>query len=377
MPRPDSRLLLLVGAVAVAACSHSEPFVPGGNGSTGSHDSTPPVQLTFNIGLDLQPAWTPDDKAILYSFEQPTRADDDHCIGRLPSAGGTRTLEKCALSDPTGTRVDALLSPTLSAGGRLAWVQFAGVPRQLAPTSGAIRVGVQASTDSGIAVRTLPYVAPSGNPHTIATDLQWLGETTLAYIGSEVVYVLACSGCNYDTLLVGSEVTRLDFATSPATVTVLPGTAGATSLWVSRDGATFYYTLQGDSKVYQQPSTGGTSTITHDFGAGRIVRDVSVSGTTLLAVVDGRAVIDSIPVAGPTQRDSGGLLAIVDLQTGTATVLPDYQFFYRHARLAANGLSAVAEAYPLTINVIRDGQGSIIAVDTSVATIPDLRLVTP
>lgn len=374
MRRPDLRLLCLLAALG---CAHGEPFVPRDNGTSGPQNAQPPIQLTFNPGMDLTPSWTADGASILYTYEQFGRSDADRCIGRLPGDGGTRTMEKCGLGDPGAALVNSLESPAEGPDGRLAWVQFEGPAGGINPASGGLRAGTLAASDSGTLVRSLPYTAPSGNLHATATDLQWLDPSTLVYIGSDVAYVLACSGCKYDTLLVGSEITRLDLGTSPATVTVIPGTFGATSLWVASDGGAYYYTLQNDSNVYRQAVAGGAVTVAHDFGAGHIPRDISVAGTTLLAVVDGHVFVQTIPVSGDTQRDEGGLLTRVDLTTGIETRLPDFHFFYRRARLSPAGTAIVAQAYPLTIDTIRDNTGVVTSIDTSIALNPDLRLVQP
>lgn len=374
MRSPDPRLLCLIAAFG---CAHSDPFVPRDNGNSGPQNAQPPIQLTFSVGLDLTPSWNADGTAILYGYQQFGRPDDDRCIGRLPAGGGTRTLEKCGLGDPSGTQVNSLESPALGPDGRLAWVEFEGPAGQINPASGGIRVGTAAANDAGTSVRALPYTAPSGHLHATATDLQWLDTSTLAYIGSDVAYVLACSGCKFDTLLVGSEITRLDLGTSPATISIVPGSFGATSLWVASDGSAYYYTLQNDSRVYRQAVAGGGVTIAHDFGAGHIPRDISVAGNTLLAVVDGHVFIQTIPVSGDTQRDGGGLLTTVDLTSGVETRLPDFHLFYRRARLSPAGTAIVAQAYPLTIDTTRSNTGTVISIDTTVAIDPDLRLVQP
>lgn len=374
MRRPDLRLLILLAALG---CAHSEPFVPRDNGTGGPQNAQPPVQLTFNPGMDLTPSWSADGASILYTYELFGRSDDDRCIGRMPGLGGTRTLEKCGLGDPSRTQVNSLESPALAPDGRLAWVEFAGPAGRINPASGGIRVGAPTPSDTGTLVRSLPYTAPSGNLHATATDLQWLDPSTLVYIGSDVAYVLACSGCKFDTLLVGSEITRLDLGTSPATVSVVPGTFGATSLWVAPDGSAYYYTLQNDSNVYRQAVVGGAVTVAHDFGAGHIARDISIAGTDLLAVVDGHVFVAAIAVTGNAQWDSGGLLTKVDLTSGVESRLPDFHYFWRHARIAPDGSSIAAQAYPLTIDTTRANTGQVIAIDTTIAIATDLRLVQP
>jgi len=51
-------------------------------------------------------------------------------------------------------------------------------------------------------------------------------------------------------VLQGLEIVRLVLNPRPATVVVVPGTTGATSLSAAPDGSGFYFTLAGDPQVH-------------------------------------------------------------------------------------------------------------------------------
>ncbi len=57
-----------------------------------------PIQLTYNPGPDLTPAFLPGDTLVLYSYEQSGALNPNVCIGSLPVAGGTRVSDSCPRS---------------------------------------------------------------------------------------------------------------------------------------------------------------------------------------------------------------------------------------------------------------------------------------
>jgi len=374
MSRPDPRLLCLLAAIG---CGHSDPFPPADNGSTGPFDPTPPVQLTLNVGQDRDPVWLPDGSGVLYSLQHLDRRDPDQCLAVIPSGGGTRTREKCYADDAARDSVNVIRDQALSAGGRLAWVAEGTPLGRTDPAFAGIRIGSLSPADRGIEVRSLPYPAPNGTVHTTATHLGWLGEDTLVYVGLDVAYARACNGCKLDTLLAGKDIALLDLSTQPATVSILPGTTEATSVWPAPDGSAIYFTRRGDSQVYRLSPLSGTPTVVHDFGIGRIARDPQVVGNRLVAIVDG--IVDSQVVAlfGAAQVDQGGRLALVDLGSGAETLLPVPGLLFRRPALSPSGQRIVAEGYPLTLTPILDSLGQVIAVDSTVGSVADLRLLEP
>jgi len=313
-PLRNACVLLLV------ACAHSAPGPNDGTDTDGPHTTTPPIQLTYNLGRDLAPAWRADGSGLLYAFQLPGPDDFDGCLAELPPGGGTRRVEKCPLEDLAGDSVNLLGTPAISSAGRLAWVQTRSATGRISPASAEIRVGNLTVIDTGTVVRTLPYLAQSGAVHATVTHLHWLGESALIYVGDDVQYLGPCQNCKPDSLVIGREIARLDLAAGNL-VTVIPGTAEATSVWPSVDGLTIYYTIAGDSRVFRQVLATGAVTTVHDFAPAGIARDATLSDSVLAAVVGGRVSYGVDPLIGPVQVDSGGILYHVNLATGVATPL--------------------------------------------------------
>lgn len=368
---------MFLGLLAAIGCGHSDPFRPADNGATGPFDPTPPLQLTLNAGQDRDPLWLPGGSGVLYAYQRLDRTDRDQCLGVIPAGGGTRTREKCYADDATRDTTDVLRDPAVSAGGRLAWVAEGTSRGAAVPGTAGIRAGRLDPADRGVEVRSLPYPAPNGTVHSTATHLGWLGEDALVYVGSDVVYTRACLGCKLDTLLSGKDVARLDLSSTPATVSILPGTGEATAVWPEPDGSAIYFTRRGDSRVYRQSPVGGAVTVLHDFGAGRIARDPQVAGNRLVAIVDGIVDTQVVPLFGTAQVDQGGRVAIVELGSGTETLLPVPDLLFRRPALSPSGEQLVAEGYPLALTPVLDSLGRVIAVDSAVSSLADLRLLEP
>ena len=339
------------------ACSHTEPFPTDPPGPGGPFDPIPPIRLTFNPGQDLAPSWRITRPGLLYSF-QTSQPDSDICIGLLPAGGGARTGEKCFLGDPAGTSRNVLAEPTEGPTGRLAWVETHHPVALFTPLRTVLRAGSFARADSGMVVREMPYFAPSGITHSIMTHLAWLGPDTLAVIAADVSYQQppGCPNCPLDTVLVNPEIALFDLGQSPAAETDIPGTLGATSLWLSADGTALVYTIAADSQVYRQALVGGTVSVVHNFGTGRVVRDAQISANRLWAVVDGAT-------GGPVDR--GGHLTVVDLSNGQETLYPDIAHYFRRPAVAASGARVAVQTYGVTYP----------APDTIVETVADLWLV--
>jgi len=337
------RLAVVPALFLAGGCSHQDPFPSGEVPDSGPRTTTPPIQLTYSIGEDLDPAWRPDGSGLVYSFLRETPSPTDRCLGELPPGGGTRRLEKCVLSGPDIDSTDALGPVAVGPDGRAVWVDARALRGRTAPDVAAIRVGSLAAGDSGTPVRTLPYPAPSGTLHATATDLGWLTPDLLTYIGADVFYTRPCMGCKLDTVVISREAVLLDIASAPPLLQVIPNTAQVSSLFPAADGLSIYYTRAGDTRVFQQVLASGAETVVHDFGSAGIARDVNVRGSVLTAVVGGKVSYGTDPLLGPRQVDSGGVLYRVDLTDGAETPIPFALGVVRHPALAPDGGAAVVE----------------------------------
>ncbi len=88
-------LLLPLLLVASTACAHSDPFQDPGETNHGPFSPALPVQLTYNPGPDLTPAFLPGDTIVLYSYDRSGITESNQCIGALPVPGGTAISESC------------------------------------------------------------------------------------------------------------------------------------------------------------------------------------------------------------------------------------------------------------------------------------------
>jgi WD40-like Beta Propeller Repeat len=294
IPIRSGALFLLV----LTGCAHEDPFPTGSPPDLGPRTPGLPRRLTYAITDDITPAWLPDGSALVYSFVRDTSGD--RCLGVLPALGGTRTHEKCLLRDFPGDTVETLIWPAPGPDGRTAaWVDLRRYHSHLSPDRGAIRVGDLASRDTGRVVRTIPYLAPSGNLHLLATHIGWLGPTRLVYVGSDVLYP--------NTTVVGLEVVLLDFSSSPATLTIVPNTGGATSVVPAADSQSIYYTIAGSTEVFHQILATGAVTPVFDFAGAGEPSDLSLEGQRLTVVVD---------------RQSPGEILRLDLNTAALLPVP-------------------------------------------------------
>jgi hypothetical protein len=227
--------------------------------------------------------------------------------------------------------------------------------------------------DSIRLLQALPYFASSGTPHDGVSQIQWLNDTQVVYLAERVAYARACQTCPPDTLRSGLEIAILT-ARPGATVLPVPGTDQASSVAAGSPDI-IYYTVNGDSRVFRRALSSGLVDPVHDFGSGRVARDVQVlSGTRILAVVDGKVGVRTVSVVGDLQEDFGGDLFQVDLGTGTEQRIAVPGQWFRRPRVRASDRRVVAESYPYTITTIVVDEQTV-NYDTTVARVADLWLL--
>lgn len=308
--------------LAALACGHEEPIAPGSGGATGPRAPGDPLQLTFSPDHDATPVWLAGGRGILHSFDRTLDGQFDRCLGFLPPGGGSRTFEFCATSPGNADSLDALEGAGASPGGRLIyqWSQSSGV--RTFPNDAVLAL---ASLDRPFDTQELgpvPYILPGGRTHAGIARVDWLDESTAVWLGEDRFYPRACSTCKPDTVRIGREGVRVSLAGPTPGLAIIPGTTDATSLAASPDWPDVFFTLPMDSRVYRVAPGGGTPAVVHDFGTGEVVRDVAVAGGRLVAVVGGFVELVDDPVLGVYQRDLGGRLVVLELDSGGVTDLP-------------------------------------------------------
>jgi hypothetical protein len=347
-PPAWARLRTLGLVAVVAGCGHTDSFTSPPYGTDAPFDPSPPVRLTFNSLPDLSAAWLPDASGILYSTQLAERADNDLCLALLPPAGGSQLQVTCDLSVGGVDSTNAIESPAPLSDGRLAFVESSGQIGAPGALTQSIVIAPSLDPSGATRVQRIPYIVAGEPEHNHVRGIRWLGTGRLVFIGGNVAYLADCEGCPKSNVVADLKIVTLDAGGgSPA---VVSGTDFASSISVGRNEDEIYYTINGESRIYRRTLSTGDVTVAHDFGAAGIARDVHVVGNRMTAIVGGRAAFGINRVLGPTQRDSGGVVHVVDLISRSDQSFDDPDFLYRHPALSPTGDQLVAEGYPLQIS---------------------------
>jgi WD40-like Beta Propeller Repeat len=302
--------LLLVGA----ACEHAQPFGVPYTEPNAPYDSAFPRRLTFNPANDEAPAWLPDGSGIIYSYQMP-QPDSEQCLGILPAGGGHLTWSACPLTPPLATDSTRVLTqPAVGPAGVLVYLREHKLLSEREFTFKDLVVATLGNPTPGRVVLSLAYWAPDSLLHVAVKYLQWLSAQTLVWV--------AVVDTNAGPPPVPSEIVRFDLSTAPASMTVLGGTGGASSVAADSGGA-LYYTVRGDSRVYRYRDGEPPDTV-YDFGAAGTPIDVQVRGNVLVADVNGglyRVDLGSKSVAPMATPDSMPVSDAVLSPSGTRVVV--------------------------------------------------------
>jgi hypothetical protein len=285
-----------------------------------------------------------DGSGIIYSSEQEDRTDHDRCLTVLPAEGGTIRTKYCRPDPFHDDSTDLTESPAISPEGRIFFQQVTSWIGRQKRGIADLMLGDAGDPWGAVRIGQMPYTAPNGRIHSSLRSPQWLGADTLVYLAEQLFY----EGSTFypDTFYTGLDVVLLDLSGTTPQLAVVPATDYASSVGLSEDGQSIYYTLGGDSRVFQRVLATGTVTTVYDFGAGTIVRDVQIKGNHLVAVVGGSVLYRLEDAHGYVQRDEGGNLAFVDLATGTNRIFSGDFVLFRHPVISPDGKRAVVEVQP-------------------------------
>lgn len=340
--------MLWPALLIVAACAHSEvaPVEQPDNPPFGA--GTWPRPLTFNRFDDRQPSWLPDGSGILYSTQRNNSLrDNDRCIALLPADGGTDLWRRCETSPlNVADTMDVWEWPSAGPGGRTYFVRTTSWNQSLKYGNVRIELAHDYDFEHGKIASTLPFYTSSGRQELATWTPRWLTPDKIAYLG--VLEFWEGESFAPDTFFTGEEVMLLQLAGDTAgSFTVVPGTDYASSVAIDGDPDIIYYTIGGDSLVYRRHLASGVVDTVHNFGAGRVARDVSVRGNTLVAIVGDSVVFQNEAAHGWVQRDEGGAIAVVDLTTGAeVTYDRSTDWLFRHPEISPDGKRLVVEVQP-------------------------------
>ena len=305
-------LLMFAGA-----CDHSEPFQDPDETNHGPFSPVIPVQLTYNPGPDLTPAFLPGDTIVLYSYQSAGNLAFNQCVGALPVPGGTAISQSCPRSAAALDSTERYENPVPLNDSIIVLVQSSRLKGAGADAVTLLGTAPWRSADQFTTRFEFPFPAPSGVHEISASYLSLLGGNLLAYLA--MIDLSACPGtdpfCPQPSLLrVGREISQLDLQGS-GDPSVLPGTGFATSAASGRTAGAVLFTLPFDTRVYEQKADGSTVTL-FDFGPDSIARDPVIVGNLLVAVVGGTTARWTSNDGDPLQVDGGGNLALVNLTSG-------------------------------------------------------------
>lgn len=343
LPARVRPLFLPALLAAVWACAHSEPFLDPDESNHGPFSPAVPVQLTYNPGPDLTPAFLPGDSIVLYSYMSAGALTFNQCIGALPVLGGTAINQSCPRSAAALDSTERYENPVALDDSTMVLVQSSRLKGAGADAVTLLGTAPWRTADQFTTRFEFPFPAPSGVHEISASYLSLLGGSQLAYLA--MVDVSACAGelpfCappnNPVLIRVGREVAQLDLEGTGDPV-VLPGTAFATSAGAGRTPVAVLYTLPFDTRVYERQPDGSTLTL-YDFGPDSIARDPVVVGNLLVAVVGGTTTRWTSNDGDPLQVDGGGNLALVNITSGQVQYIAGQ---YTRPALSADGRVLIA-----------------------------------
>jgi hypothetical protein len=209
--------------------------------------------------------------------------------------------------------------------------------------------------------RTALYSLPAfinGSAISWLGDLAWTGPNSFIALGQSYAIVRHCfgtcfpatpAGDSYDTVLSTGTVTATSgavlsgtIANGQATLTVIPGTAGATGYSLAEGGASIVYTRRNDPSLYKVPIAGGTAInvgqATSQSAPLNEILGVSCLTTTCIVTTDSVTLtrLDPtkiFPLIGAGMRE----LRTISLLTGASSTIASYGSVISAPQLSPRG----------------------------------------
>jgi hypothetical protein len=336
------RLTPLALLMALAACEHTGPATAAEPGPDEPFAPGTPLRLTYSVGGgDRNPQWSKSGGEFIYAYPRDLNQFDMSlwCVGALPVSGGSRRREYCdtdaAARDTTSM---STAWPAEAPDGRVIFERrrtrrFASFPflSDLVLRDAPAGLG-------NVSILPIPFFA-NGKSQGAITHPAWLDRERIIFVARGVVFN------SDDSVSSGQEIFEFSIADGLTGLTPVPGTTWASSLDLDPSGDTLYYTLGGDSLVYQRVlSTGAIDTIAN-FGSLGIVRDARVRAGKLVAIVGGAVGWGSHPSLGMAQSDAGGPIYAMALPAGTPTLVTFSTDQYQHLAVSPDGEYVVASRF--------------------------------
>ncbi|MGH7522869.1 MAG: hypothetical protein ACREK8_01015 [Gemmatimonadales bacterium] len=310
--------------IFLSACSHSDSYPVGGY-DVGPSSSGSDVILTFNTDQNYWPTLTADSSAVVYEFidvNLGAGGTRHRCMGALPVAGGTRFWQWCdtrASETDSATGFDGFAMGT---DGRLLYAETV-TPRvfPFQTPSTVLWLADSATPFRRRSLVTLPIVVGDSTVSWLA-DLEWTGPNSFIGLGQGMILLPHCNLCvEVDSVFNGKVVVAGTITMAGATLTAIPGTAGATGYSLADGGASIVFTQLDNANLMKVPAAGGAPLVAAVATprAGIQLLGVSCRGTTCVVALGpallGNPASHEPPGSGPYELRS------VSLVTGTATTV--------------------------------------------------------
>lgn len=337
---PGALVLLLV-----SSCGHSEPFQDPDETNHGPFAPGAPLLLTYNPLIDATPAWLPGDSLLTYSFGQKRDAsNEDVCLGVLPAGGGTRVSQSCPITAAALDSLERYMSAVPLNDSVVALVQGFRRLSDRFDQEAWLGTAPWRAAQELTPRKRFPGPSAGGFVEFSADFLSPLGGGQLAYLS--MVDDAVCLGpdpfCDVTVLVrYGRMVSELNLA-DQADPVVLAGTEYATAVAPGRSPGALLFTLPFDPRVYERAASGAISVVI-DFGASAVsARDPALAGTRLVAIVGGSVYQGTTSTGAHLQIDGGGIIAVVDLDSGQVSYPVPGGMLFRRPALSGNGQLLVA-----------------------------------
>jgi hypothetical protein len=301
-----------------------------------------PRQLTYNLGTDRAPAWLPGDGGFIYSTERLDTPSRHRCLARMAATGGTIDRTDCK---DFARSIDSTYSfewPALRPGGDISFLLVANRVTAVRPGYQSLRVGRLDNPDGSFELMTLPFRVDTAY-YTAILSPRWLDSTRMIFIAG--ILLIGEPPIPTDTFYGGRVVATLDRQNGVTVVNGIPGTDHASSVAATPGSGDFYFTVEGDSRVFRSDLAGSNIQVYYDFGPGQVARDVAVRGDSLLVVVGNRVVLYDFEEVGQVQSDFGDRLRLVDPGSGLDQVVGDAGLCYRRPAFSQDGRTLLVEGY--------------------------------
>lgn len=214
--------VVLLSAMGLTACGHSEPFATGSVLTAVPFTPGSPARLTYDEGITQRARFSEDGRYLVYSLPDPDRTlsdhDHDYCLGVLPSTGGQRVATVCLPSEEDRFRRDGIEHGALSADGQLAFVRHSGIASSGSSLEGALFTTHMDSL-AGVRQRFVLKRTPEGarGRWDYLLDMTWEGPHRLVALAARADLVPRFPGAPPDTLYTGLEIVRFDMSSDPLT----------------------------------------------------------------------------------------------------------------------------------------------------------------